>query len=93
MKEVTQCLQGFSLLQLISLNGITKGQLISKADWRAIDSPKKQICFVCFFTLHGKQIKFVRSFFGRIYGSSICFSIFSELYLVLYTVDKSSITG
>ena len=31
MKEVTQCLQGFSLLQLISLNGITiKGHLIWK---------------------------------------------------------------
>ena len=38
-----------------------------------------QIWFVCFFTLHGKQIKFVRLFFGRIYGSPICFSIFFYL--------------
>ena len=38
----------------------------------------RRICFVCFFTLHGKQIKFVRSFFGRIYGSPICFLILSD---------------
>ena len=50
--------------------GHGKVQLISKADWRAIDSPKIQKRtdeFVLFtFTLHGKQIKFVRLFFGRI---------------------------
>ena len=66
------------------MHAIAKGQLISKADWRAMDSPKKtngQICFVCFFTLHGKQIKLVSSFFGRIYGSPICFSISSDLYI------------
>ena len=39
-----------------------------------------RIFFVCFFTLHGKQITFVRSFFGRIYGSPICFSISSNLH-------------
>ena len=64
------------------MHAIAKGQLISKADWRAMDSPKKtngQICFVCFFTLHGKQIKFVRSFFGRIYGAPICISVLSYL--------------
>ena len=52
-----------------------KGQLISKADWRPIDSPKKRTDnFVqsAFSTLHGKQIKFVHSFFGRIYGAQIC---------------------
>ena len=57
-----------------------KGQLISKADWRAIDSPsaldspKKrtdEFVLFAFFTVHGKQIKFVRSFFGRIYGAPI----------------------
>ena len=61
---------------------IGKGQLISKADWRAMDSPKKQtdeFVFVCFFTLHGKQIKFVRSIFGRIYGAPICFSKLTDL--------------
>ena len=42
-----------------------KGHLISKANWRARFSQKTKgrICFVCFFTLHGKQIKFVRLFF------------------------------
>ena len=38
----------------------TKGQLISKAIYGLLTSSKKmngQICFVCFFTLHGKQIK------------------------------------
>ena len=28
------------------------------------------ICFVCFFAFHGKQNKFICSFFGRIYGTS-----------------------
>ena len=59
----------------------TKGKLISKADWRNGFSQKMKgrISFVCFFTLHGKQIKFVCSFFGRIYGSSICFLTFFDL--------------
>ena len=39
-----------------------------------------RICFVCFFTLHDKQIKFVRSFFWRIYGSPICFLKLTDLY-------------
>ena len=37
-------------------------------------------CFVCFFTLHDKQIKFVRFFGGRIYGAPICFLVLSDLY-------------
>ena len=43
--------------------------------WSASFSKKtnRRICFVCFFALHGKQIKFLRSFFGRIYSSPICF--------------------
>ena len=41
-----------------------KGQLISKAIYGLLTSPKK--CFVCYFTLHSKQIKFVCLFFGRI---------------------------
>ena len=40
-----------------------------------------RIWFVCCFTLHGKQIKFVRLFFGRIYGSTICFWVLSDLYI------------
>ena len=45
-------------------------------------SPKKngRICFVCFFTLQGKQIKFIPSFFGRIYSAPICFSKLTNLY-------------
>ena len=38
----------------------TKGQLISKAIYGLLTSPKK------------RTEKFVRSFFGRIYGSPIC---------------------
>ena len=57
---------------------IFKGQLISKAIYGLLTSPKKWS--VCFFTLHGKQIKFLCSFFGRIYSSPICFSILSNLY-------------
>ena len=45
-------------------NIVHKGQIKPKADWRAIDSPKKQtnkqtICFVCFFAFHSKQNKFI----------------------------------
>ena len=39
---------------------VGKGQLISKAIYGLLTSPKKtngRICFVCFFTLHSKQIK------------------------------------
>jgi hypothetical protein len=61
-----------------------KGQLISKADWRAIDSPKKRmdelVLFAFLLFVHGKQIKFVRSFFGRIYYAPICFLVLSDLY-------------
>ena len=39
----------------------------------SILTKNKRICFVCFFAFHSKQNKFVRSFFGRIYGASICF--------------------
>ena len=39
-----------------------------------------RICFVCFFTLHGEQIKFVRLFFWRIYGSPICSLKLTDLY-------------
>ena len=59
-----------------------KGQLISKAIYGLLTSPKKNngwICFICIFTLQGKQIKLVRLFFGRIYGLPICFLILSDL--------------
>ena len=35
--------------------------------------------FCLLLTLHGKQIKFVRSFFGKIYGAPICFLVLSDL--------------
>ena len=35
-----------------------------------------------FFTLHCKQIKFVRSFLGIIYGAPICFLVLSDLYII-----------
>ena len=46
-----------------------KGQLISKAIYGLLTSPKKQtddFVSLAFFTLHGKQIKFICLFFGRI---------------------------
>ena len=57
---------------------VSKGQLISKTMYGLLTSPKKRICFVYFFTLHGKQIKFVCSFFGRLYGLPICFLSLSD---------------
>ena len=50
-------------------------KLFSSNLWSANFSQKtnRRICFVCFFTLHGKQIKFVHSFFGRIYGAKSAF--------------------
>ena len=61
---------------------LCKGQLISKTIYGLLTSPKKRngrVCFVCFFTLHGKKIKFVCLFFGRLDGSPISFSISSDL--------------
>ena len=67
----------------------TKGQIKPKADWRAIDSPKKRTKeFVCFFAAKSNKQKtnktnlFVRPFFRRIYGEPIClrfYLIFSDL--------------
>ena len=55
----------------------TKGQIKPKAGWarhRFSQEMNKQICFVCREKQKSKQNKFFRSFFGRIYGASICFS-------------------
>ena len=46
---------------------VTKGQIKPKADWRAVDSPKKQTNEYGFFC-HEKKILF----FGTIYGAPIC---------------------
>ena len=65
-------LKGFSRFSLIScfllqseLFKIKEGQIKAKADWRAIDSPKKQTCVL--FAVNSqksKQNKFVRFFWG-----------------------------
>ena len=56
----------------------------------------KWISFVCFFAFHGKQNKFVRLFFGRIYGPPKLLLVLSDLWWVanfllfnLYTVLQS----
>ena len=49
---------------------VIKGQIKLKADWRAVDSPKKRMDE---FDLFAVQIKFVSLFFGRVYGAPICF--------------------
>jgi hypothetical protein len=48
-----------------------KGQIKPYADWRSVDSPKKQTNDF-FLLFMAKKNKFVRSFFGRIYGAKIC---------------------
>ena len=66
----------------IKLTPYPKGQLISKPIYGLLTSSKKrsdEFDLFAFLTLHGEQIKFVRSFFGRIYGSPICFLKLSNL--------------
>ena len=61
----------------------SKGQLICKADWCAIDSPKKRtnefVLFAFLLLTANKSHSSVRSFFVRIYGAPIWFSILSNL--------------
>ena len=55
---------------------------LSNAIYGLLTSPKKRIdefVLFAFFTLHGKQIKFFHSFFGRIYGAPICLLVLSQL--------------
>ena len=55
-------------------NCTAKGQLISKAIYGLLTSPKNgRICFVCFFTLHGKQSNSSVRFLGE---STTCQSAF-----------------
>ena len=52
-----------------------RGQLISKANCQAIDSPKKQTNEFAFFDLKSSYVvksNAVRSFFSRIYGALFC---------------------
>ena len=50
-----------------------KGQIKPKADWRAVDSPKKRTNKYFFFCCEKQKNKFVRLFFGRICGTTILF--------------------
>jgi hypothetical protein len=55
---------------------VAKGQIKPKAVWarrRFSQKMNKRICFVCREKQKSKQNKFIPSFFGRIYGASICF--------------------
>ena len=52
---------------------IAKGQLISKADWRAIDSTKKRTNEFVLFAVKSKQNKVGCLFLGRIYQSAFGF--------------------
>ena len=54
----------YSSIQIIPVFFTTKGQIKPNADWRAVDSPKKQTNeFVMFANTANKT----NSFFGRIY--------------------------
>ena len=53
-----------------------KGQIKPKADWHAVDSPKKWKNEFVLFTVKSKQTKFLSSFFGRIYSTPICFRFY-----------------
>ena len=63
-------------------NSITKGQIKPKADWRAVDSPKKQtnefVLFAFLLFMANKTNFFVR-FFGRIYGAPNLLLVLSDL--------------
>jgi hypothetical protein len=54
---------------------------------RAVDSPKKQtnqfILFAFLLFIANKSNLFVRSFFGRIYGTPILLLVLSDLYIHL----------
>ena len=51
-----------------------------KADWRDVDSPQKTTNLLCLlFAFHGKQNKFIRLFFVRIYGAPNLLSVLSDL--------------
>ena len=63
-------------IKIKDVNEAFKGQLILKAIYGLLTSPKKwtdEFVFLAFFTLHSKQIKFVCLFFVRIYASQSTF--------------------
>ena len=61
-----------------------------KADWRAVDSPKKRMDEFVLFTFllfTGKKNKFVHSFFGRIYCASKLLQVLSDLQYQKLKID------
>ena len=67
------------ILASLFLSLFGKGQIKPKADWRAVDSPKKRMNEFGFFAVKSKKAKknkFVHSFFGRIYGTPICLQFY-----------------
>ena len=63
----------------LKVHSSTKGQIKPKADLRAVDSPKKRTNEFVLFAFHGKQNKFFRSIFGRIYGAPKLPFVLSDL--------------
>jgi hypothetical protein len=65
---------------------VTKGQIKPMQFWRALDSPKKRTNEFVLFAVKSKkskQPKFVRSFFGRIYGAPICFRVYLTFSVIV----------
>ena len=72
-----QSLQTFQICRIIVICiGFAKGQIKPKAGLegcRFSQKTNERIWFVCCEKQKSKQIKFIRLFFGRIYGAPICF--------------------
>ena len=65
-----------------------KGEIKPQTDWCAVDSPKKQtnkfVVVFAFLLFTAKINKFVRCFFGRVYGAQICLQFYLTFYIVLH---------
>ena len=86
-------------IQQVSSLLLFKGRIKPKAVLarrRFSQKTNKQICFVC--REKQKQNKFIRSFFGRIYGAPICFRFyltfsFGTFNSFLSTLGRSRVSG
>ena len=69
----------------------TKSQIKPKTDCHVVDSPKnKRTNLFYFFHFHGKQNKFVRSFFGRIFDAPKLLLVLTDLY-ASYVLKKVNV--
>ena len=78
-------LKYYKYLNKAAQHSHSKGQLILKAIYGQLTSPKKrtdEFVLFAFLLLTANKSKFVGSFIGRIYGLPICFLILSDLYHV-----------